>query len=46
LFTAAATVLGHRFWLLKGKAAQQELTTSLEHLAIIGGLILLVAVSL
>lgn len=41
LFTAAATVLGHRFWLLHGKQAQQELTTSLEHLAIIGGLLLL-----
>jgi uncharacterized membrane protein YphA (DoxX/SURF4 family) len=42
LFTAAATLIGHRFWLLKGKQAQQELTTSLEHLAIVGGLLLLV----
>jgi uncharacterized membrane protein YphA (DoxX/SURF4 family) len=41
LFTAAATVLAHRFWQLKGKAAQQELLTSLEHLAIVGGLLLL-----
>jgi len=46
LFTAAATVLGHRFWLLRGKQAQQELTTSLEHLAIVGGLLLLVMSSL
>jgi uncharacterized membrane protein YphA (DoxX/SURF4 family) len=39
-FTIAATVLGHRFWLLRGMAARRELTTSLEHLAIVGGLIL------
>ena len=42
LFTAAATILGHRFWLLHGQQAKQELTTSLEHLAIVGGLLLLV----
>jgi putative oxidoreductase len=42
LFTAAATILGHRFWLLHGRPAKQELTTSLEHLAIVGGLLLLV----
>jgi uncharacterized membrane protein YphA (DoxX/SURF4 family) len=42
LFTAAATILGHRFWLLHGQSAKQELTTSLEHLAIVGGLLLLV----
>ena len=46
LFTAAATILGHRFWLLRGKQAQQELTTSLEHLAIIGGLLLLIVCTL
>jgi putative oxidoreductase len=40
-FTVAATVLGHRFWLLKGARARQEFTTSLEHLAIVGGLLLL-----
>jgi putative oxidoreductase len=39
LFTIAATVLGHRFWLLHGSAAKQELTTSLEHVAIVGGLL-------
>jgi putative oxidoreductase len=43
-FTAAATVLGHRFWLLHGQPARKEFTTSLEHLAIIGGLLLLVIV--
>jgi putative oxidoreductase len=41
LFTAAATILGHRFWLLHGQPAKQELTTTLEHLAIVGGLLLL-----
>jgi putative oxidoreductase len=40
-FTVAATVLGHRFWLLKGARARQEFMTSLEHLAIVGGLLLL-----
>ena len=39
-FTIAATLLGHRFWLLHGTEAKRELTTSLEHLAIVGGLIL------
>jgi putative oxidoreductase len=46
LFTAAATILGHRFWQLHGQPARQELTTSLEHLAIVGGLLLLVVSSL
>jgi uncharacterized membrane protein YphA (DoxX/SURF4 family) len=40
-FTVAATVLGHRFWLRRGSEFRHELTTSLEHLAIIGGLLLL-----
>jgi putative oxidoreductase len=44
LFTAAATGLGHRFWLLHGQPARQEITTSLEHLAIVGGLLLLAIV--
>jgi uncharacterized membrane protein YphA (DoxX/SURF4 family) len=39
-FTIVATLLGHRFWLLHGVEARRELTTSLEHLAIVGGLIL------
>jgi putative oxidoreductase len=40
VFTTAATLLGHRFWLLHGTEAKRQLTTSLEHLAIVGGLIL------
>jgi uncharacterized membrane protein YphA (DoxX/SURF4 family) len=40
-FTVAATVVGHRFWLRGGAEYRRELTTSLEHLAIVGGLLLL-----
>jgi uncharacterized membrane protein YphA (DoxX/SURF4 family) len=40
-FTLLATVLGHRFWLLRGQPARRELTTALEHLAIVSGLLLL-----
>ena len=40
-FTIAATVIGHRFWLRRGAEFQHELTTSLEHVAIVGGLLLL-----
>jgi putative oxidoreductase len=40
-FTAAATVIGHRFWLRRGAEFRHELTTSLEHVAIVGGLLLL-----
>ena len=40
-FTVAATLLGHRFWLRRGAEFRHELTTSLEHVAIIGGLVLL-----
>jgi uncharacterized membrane protein YphA (DoxX/SURF4 family) len=39
LFTVLATVFGHKFWLRHGKAAKQEFTTVLEHLAIVGGLL-------
>jgi putative oxidoreductase len=46
LFTSAATVLGHRFWLLHGNRANQEFTTSLEHLAIVGGLLLLIVIGM
>jgi uncharacterized membrane protein YphA (DoxX/SURF4 family) len=38
-FTIAATLLGHRFWLLHGTEAKREVTSSLEHVAIVGGLI-------
>jgi putative oxidoreductase len=41
-FTVAVTVLGHPFWRLQGNAPQQALTTSLEHVAIVGGLLLVV----
>jgi uncharacterized membrane protein YphA (DoxX/SURF4 family) len=46
LFTLAATALGHPFWRLRGDHARQQFTTSLEHLAIVGGLILLTVTSL
>ena len=42
-FTVPATLLGHRFWLRRGAEFRHELTTSLEHLAIVGGLLLLSA---
>src|ERR1700757_1133543 len=45
-FTVAATLLGHRFWLRRGAEFRHELTTSLEHVAIIGGLLLLSVVDL
>jgi len=40
-FTAVATLVGHRFWLRHGAEFRHELTTSLEHVAIVGGLLLL-----
>jgi uncharacterized membrane protein YphA (DoxX/SURF4 family) len=40
-FTIAATLLGHRFWLRRGAEFRHEVTTGLEHLAIVGGLLLL-----
>jgi uncharacterized membrane protein YphA (DoxX/SURF4 family) len=40
-FTITATVLGHRFWLYRGEQFRRELTTTLEHLAIVGGFLLL-----
>ena len=43
-FTVAATLLGHRFWLRRGAEFRHELTTSLEHVAIVGGLLLLAVV--
>jgi putative oxidoreductase len=41
-FTIMATLLGHRFWLYRGERFRHELTTTLEHLAIVGGFLLLV----
>jgi uncharacterized membrane protein YphA (DoxX/SURF4 family) len=43
-FTVAATLLGHRFWLYRGVQFRHELTTALEHLAIIGGFLLLLTI--
>ena len=40
-FTVPATLLGHRFWLRHRSEFRHELTTSLEHVAIVGGLLLL-----
>jgi uncharacterized membrane protein YphA (DoxX/SURF4 family) len=40
-FTVAATLLAHRFWLQRGDAFRRELTTFLEHLAIVGGFALI-----
>jgi uncharacterized membrane protein YphA (DoxX/SURF4 family) len=40
-FTIAATLLAHRTSGLSGAARQQQMTTSLEHLAIVGGFLLL-----
>jgi uncharacterized membrane protein YphA (DoxX/SURF4 family) len=40
-FTIMATLLGHRFWLYRGEQFRHELTTALEHLAIVGGFLLL-----
>ena len=40
-FTVAATLVRHRFWLRRGSEFAHELTTSLEHVAIVGGLVLL-----
>ena len=45
-FTVAATLVGHRFWLRRGAALRHELTTSLEHMAIAGGLLLLALLDL
>lgn len=40
-FTVAATLLGHRFWRHSGDEFRRELTTTLEHLAILGGFLLI-----
>ena len=45
-FTVAATLVGHRFWLRHGSEFPHELTTSLEHVAIVGGLLLLCVLNL
>lgn len=44
LFTIAATLVGHRFWTMTGVEFQHQFTTALEHLAIVGGFVLLAAI--
>jgi uncharacterized membrane protein YphA (DoxX/SURF4 family) len=45
-FTIAATALGHRFWLYRGEEFRRELTTTLEHVAILGGFVLIAILDL
>lgn len=40
-FTVIATLIGHPFWAFAGVEFQRQLTTALEHLAIVGGFLLL-----
>jgi putative oxidoreductase len=40
-FTVAATLIGHPFWAFAGAEFQRQATTALEHLAIVGGFLLL-----
>ena len=40
-FTIVATLIGHPFWTFEGVELHRQLTTALEHLAIVGGFILL-----
>jgi putative oxidoreductase len=42
VFTVIATVLGHGYLGLTGEKRQQQETTSFEHLAIVGGFLLIV----
>jgi putative oxidoreductase len=39
-FTALATLIAHRFW-VRGPGQGRQITIALEHLAIVGGLLLL-----
>ncbi|KZB69000.1 hypothetical protein AUP42_08830 [Thalassospira lucentensis] len=43
IFTVIATLIGHPFWNFEGPELQHQLTTMLEHLAIVGGFLLLAA---
>jgi len=43
-FTVVATLIGHPFWSFEGPEFQRQFTTALEHLAIVGGFLLLAAV--
>jgi putative oxidoreductase len=43
-FIVIATLIGHPFWAFEGADFQRQLTTVLEHLAIVGGFLLLAAI--
>ena len=43
-FTIMATLIGHPFWTFEGADFHRQLTTALEHLAIVGGLVAIAAV--
>jgi len=43
-FTIVATLIGHPFWEFEGVDFHRQLTTTLEHLAIVGGLVAIAAV--
>jgi putative oxidoreductase len=43
-FTVVATLIGHPFWAFEGIDFARQLTTVLEHLAIVGGFILLAVI--
>jgi hypothetical protein len=38
VFTVSATIIAHPFWLLHGAEFTRQLTTFLEHVAIVSGL--------
>jgi putative oxidoreductase len=40
-FTFVATLVGHTFWVFDGAEFHRQLTTALEHIAIVGGFLLL-----
>jgi uncharacterized membrane protein YphA (DoxX/SURF4 family) len=42
-FTVIATLIGHPFWTFEGVDFQRQLTTALEHLAVVGGFLALTA---
>jgi putative oxidoreductase len=43
-FTIVATLIAHKFWIGSGPPQRRQMTIALEHLAIVGGLLLLAAV--
>ncbi len=44
VFTFVATLIAHRFWVGSGPPQRRQTTIALEHLAIVGGLLLLAIV--